>query len=178
MKMKGFRQYIEGKEAVAAVEAALLFPVLLLMLLGMLDLGYGILASQKTIRASQVVADLVARKSTLNMSEINEAVEAGRLALDPFDTSSYGVDIVSIFFDENGQSNVCWRHTVNMSPNQNVLASTNGLGASGEGVLAVTVKYRYAPDFSSHIISDINMQEVAFTRGRRSSVIQMNGSCS
>jgi Flp pilus assembly protein TadG len=48
-------------EAVATVEAALVFPILLTLLLGTFDMGNGILANQKTIRASQIVADLMSR---------------------------------------------------------------------------------------------------------------------
>jgi Flp pilus assembly protein TadG len=170
-------KYLYGTEAVAAIEAALLFPVMMLLLLGMLDVGYGILASQKTIKASQVVADLIARSPSVSTMDITDAVEAGRLALEPFSTGTFGVDIVSILLDEDGSLTVCWRHTVNMNPNETVLTSTDGLGSPGEGVLAVSVKYDYEPGFASNVIGTIEMLEVAYTRGRRAAIIQRDGTC-
>ena len=51
-------------DGLAAIEAALVFPLLLTMLMGTFDLGNAILANTKVVRASQVVADLVTRKRT------------------------------------------------------------------------------------------------------------------
>ncbi len=171
------RKYVREDNGIAAIEASLLFPVMILMLLGMLDLGYGILAAQKTIRASQVIADLVARKPSVSTNDINEAIEAGRLALQPFDTASLGVDIVSIYYDENDIATVCWRETVNMSPNATVVGSTNGLGETGDGILAVTVQYEYIPSFYGKLFSELNLQEIAFVRGRKAPVVEIDGGC-
>ncbi|MEZ5919361.1 MAG: hypothetical protein R3D66_05490 [Alphaproteobacteria bacterium] len=45
--------------------------------------GNAILANQKAIRSSQVVADLITRARSVNSTDIDEAVEAGRLAFEP-----------------------------------------------------------------------------------------------
>lgn len=169
--------YLKDSSGVAAIEAALYFPILILLLLGMLDLGYGILASQKTIRASQVVSDLVARVNDLDSDGINDVIEAGRLALSPFPTDSFAVDIASIYYDENDSPEVCWRETVNMSPNSDIPANDDGLGADGDAAIAVTVRYDYEPRFSSHVIDTISMQEVAYSRGRRTTIVQRDGGC-
>ena len=47
---------LQEEDGMAAVEAAYIFPILLTMMLGVFDLGNGIIANQKTIRASQVTA--------------------------------------------------------------------------------------------------------------------------
>lgn len=168
-----FTRYGREEEAVAATEAALVFPILLTLLLGTFDMGFGILAAQKTIRASQVTADLIARHRSVSMSEINEAIEAGQLSLTPFDTSSYGVDAVSIEFDENNNPIVLWRETRNMSPNNNALASLQNLGDEGEGLVIVTVRYNFSPVFAGFVANEIPMQEVAFVRGRLTSTVPM-----
>lgn len=156
---------------VAAVEAALLFPVMLTMLLGMVDIGNAILSNQKTITASQVTADLIARKEVVSTTDINEAIEAARLALEPFSTATFGVDIVSVRFDNNGAPQIVWRETQNMTPNDNAVASTAAIGEPGEGMVIVSVVFRYDPIFSGFVIHEIPMEEVAFVRGRKSPVV-------
>ncbi len=168
------REWRGSECGVAAVEAALLFPVLMTLMIGMNDIGYGILANQKTIAASQVSADLLARFRTVTYTDIDDAIEAARLALEPLDDDNFGVDVVSIEFDDNGDPEIVWRETRNMSPNDNAVNSTTGLGVSGEGVLIVTVEYQYEPAFSGFVIDTISMQEVAFVRGRRNSVIRLD----
>lgn len=155
----------------AAIEAALLFPILMVILMGMVDIGDATLTNQKVISGSQVAADLLARKATASSSDIDNAVEAARLALMPFPTTSFGIDIASIQFDDDGMPVVLWRVTRNMSANDVAVESSEAIGAPGEGVLIVTVQYQFEPTFSGNIIGPFTMQEVAFVRGRKSPTI-------
>ena len=164
-------RWIDEDEGVAAIEAAMIFPMMLFIFLGVFDAGNAILANQKTVRASQVVADLITRKSVVSNSDVSEAMDAGRLALEPLDSSSFGVDIVSIRFDESADSSIEWRDTFNMSSVPDALNSVTALQDANEGVVMVSVKYVYTPLFSSFISGPITMNEVAFSRGRRTPVI-------
>lgn len=164
-------RWVNGDDGVAAIEAAMIFPMMLFLFLGIFDAGNAILANQKTVRASQVVADLITRKSVVSDADVNEAMDAGRLALEPLDSSSFGVDIVSIRFDDNADSSIEWRDTFNMSSIPDALNSVTALQDENEGVVMVSVKYVYTPLFSSFISGPITMNEVAFSRGRRTPVI-------
>ena len=167
------KRWVYEEEALAAVEAAMIFPIMCTLLLGIFDIGNGILANQKTIRASQVVADLVARSSTVSAGEINEAIEAGRLAFEPMDDSSYGIDIVSVKFDASENMQVVWRQTQNMSPISDITTRLSPLSAPNEGAVMVAVQYKFEPLFVGFVTQDINMQEVAFSRGRESAVVNL-----
>ncbi|PCJ00106.1 MAG: hypothetical protein COB14_05515 [Alphaproteobacteria bacterium] len=163
--------WVKGKEGVAAIEAAMIFPLMLMIFLGVFDAGNAILANQKTVRASQVVADLITRKSIVSAADVTEAMDAGRLALEPLDSSSYGVDIVSVRFDEDANSSIEWRETLNMGSVPDALSAVSALEDEDEGVVMVSVTYVYTPLFSSFISGPLTMNEVAFSRGRRTPVI-------
>ncbi len=165
------KRWFEERDAVAAVEAALIFPILLTLLLGTYDMGNAILSDQKVIRASMVTGDLVTRERSVSDADIEEAIQGGELALAPLNTSTYGVDIVSIRFDENAVAEIVWRETRNMSPNPDVLEAVATLAEANSGVVMVTVQYEFTPLFSDFVIGDIAMQETAFTRGRKTSVV-------
>ncbi|MCF8495402.1 MAG: pilus assembly protein [Alphaproteobacteria bacterium] len=159
------------ESGLAAAEAGLIFPILLVLLLGTFDMGNALLAGQKTIRASQVTADLITRERSVTTDQITEAVEAGELALQPYATDTYGVDIVSVEFDEDAEPQIVWRETRNMTPVPDVLTAVDALAEPDGGVLVVTVQYLFEPVFSNFVIGDIAMQERAFSRGRRSAVV-------
>ena len=168
--------WARGREGVAAIEAAMVFPLLAVLLVGVYDMGSAILAGQKAIRASQVTADLVARDSEVDCSLIDEAVWAGELALEPFDTSSYGVDIASIGFDGAASPYIEWRETRNMLPNPNVLAAVAALAEPDFGVVVVSIEYEYDPLFLGFSIGDftvglVPMSEIAFSRGRKTAIV-------
>ncbi len=172
--VKKCRSWWSETEGIAAVEAAFILPVMIVMLVGAFDVGRAILVNQKVISSSQIGADLIARNMAVDSAIINETVEASRLSLEPYNTSSYGIDIVSLEFDENQEPEILWRETRNMLPNNASVMSTTGMFPEGEGVIIVTVNYGYEPTFGESVIGDITMQEIAFARGRRSPTVPMN----
>ena len=165
------KRWAREDDAVAAVEAALIFPIMLTLLLGTFDMGNAILANQKAIRASQVVADLVTRDRSIDASGLDEAVEAGELAFTPMDAITYGVDVVSIRFDEDENAEIVWRETRNMPENSTVLTDVASLAEANGGVVVVTVQYIFEPTFADFVVGTIGMQEKAFARGRKSAVV-------
>lgn len=164
-------RWAREESAVAAIEAVILFPVLIALLAGCYDIGRGINVNQKTIAAAQIIGDLVARDRSVTTSSLQDIIEAGRLAYDPYSSASFGYDIVSVQFDVNGEPDVIWRVTQNAQPNDAAVESSSALGGPGEGVVIVTAVYNYEPYFTNFAVNEINMQEVAFLRGRRSTVV-------
>lgn len=165
-------RWLYEEKALAGTEAAMIFPVMLTLFLGLFDVGNAILANQKTIRASQVVADLIARKKIVSAADVDEAVEAGGLAFEPLSTDSYGIDIVSIRFDDDdSEPQIIWRDTRNMTAMPDVLTRVQPLALPGEGVVVVGVHYDFEPAFVGFVVSTFNMLEVGFSRGRSSPVV-------
>lgn len=175
MVLSLIKKWWRDESGLAAVESALIFPVLLVMLLGTFDLGNAILANQKSIRASQVVADLITRETSVDDASVNEAIEAGRLALSPFNTENFGVDVISIRFDDEGAGEIVWRETRGMSAYDDALVDVVALSEPNSGVVMVLVNYEFVPSFGEFITGHINMSERAFTRGRRSGVVCRDG---
>lgn len=164
--------WLGNERGSAALEAALVFPVMIVMLFGIVDIGKGLILNKKVLSASQMASDLLARNDTVTDGDIDEAVAAARMAITPYNVASFGIDIVGVRFT-GGAANpsVEWRDTFGMGLNDEVLVGSNGLGDEDEGVIAVTVSYTYTPPYSSFIAGDIYMEEVAYVRGRGSSFI-------
>ena len=72
-------RWAREENAVAAIETAILFPILISLLMGCYDIGRGLNVNQKTIAAAQIIGDLVARDRSVTMSSLQDIVEAGRL---------------------------------------------------------------------------------------------------
>lgn len=166
--LKSWKEDLSG---IAAVEGALIFPILIFLMLATYDMGNGIVANQKLIRASQVTGDLITRERTVSNAELEEAINAGELALVPQNTATYGIDIVSIRFDDDANPVIVWRETRNMPPKADVFDAVESLAEPNGGVVVTTVQYTFEPLFGDSIIGDITMEEIAFTRGRKSAVV-------
>lgn len=171
------KKWLKSEKAFVAVEASFIFPILFTMLVGINDLGNGILASQKTIRSSQVLADLVTRDRTISMTDVEEAIMAAELALQPLPTGAelFGVDVVSVEFDMNSQPQIVWRETRNMTPVPDILDDLESLAEPNTGIIIAVSRYVYTPWAVGFVIDEIIMQEKAFARGRKSSVVDLEG---
>ncbi len=169
--LHGIKKWMQDEEATALIEAAFLLPPMMTLLMGVYDLGNGIALGQKTISASQIAADLIARDRTVNSAQVENIIDAAELAFTPYNLTDFGIDIASVSFNAAQQPVVLWRQTRNMTPNTDAVASVSGLAPQGEGMIIVTVVYKYHPFFSKPVVGEIGFEEVAFTRGRRSPTV-------
>lgn len=169
------QHFRKDRRGTALIEASLLIPVMMTLLMGVYDVGNGIIINQRTITASQIAADLVSRDFAVTSGQLNEAVDAARLSFQPYDSTPFGIDIASIEFDATRQPVVLWRETRNMAPNEAAVDSVAGLGEEGDGLVIVTVRFAYVPHFGQLFMDVFTMQEVAFTRGRRSPTVEYAG---
>lgn len=171
--MQAFKRWWRGEDGSAAIEAGFLFPILVLILCGMMDIGAALITNSKVTNAAQIISDLLARDRFTNEAQIQDAIVAGRMALNPYGTAGYGVDIAGIqYIGSTLTPTVQWRETVNMEENETVLERSENLGLQNEGVIAVTVQYTYRPFFSGYIVGNIDMKEEAFVRGRKGLFVQ------
>lgn len=169
-------RWVRQNDGMAVMETAMLFPILLVMLLGVYDVGHAITVNHKMITASNAAADLLTRSQSVSDRSLDQAIKAAGLAMNPYaDSDDIGIDIISVQYDDDDQPEILWRESKNMASNGGLEAQAAdrsfGLGTKGEGVLMVTVLYDYEPTFGSMVINAFRMREVAFSRGRRSSVV-------
>jgi Flp pilus assembly protein TadG len=155
----------------AMAEFVLIFPILMVMLMGVYELSRAISINQRSIAASQIIADLIARNVVVDDAIVDDAIRAGELALEPYSLEGMGVDIVSVQYDENDEPQELWRVTRDMDEDEDAVENSSGLGVDGDGTLIVTVQYLYQPVFDTILDEAVTMRETTYARGRRTSVV-------
>ena len=163
-----FKNWCREDKAVIAIEMGMILPLMVTVLVGIMDTGMGVLTSQKAINASQMIRDLLGRQSSVSPAVIDDTFEAGKLAMAPYSTASFGIDVMGVqFVGGPDKPKEIWRQQKNMNPNQNMqAANAANLGNDQEGVLGVTAKFTYTPIFTSIITGPIDLIEVSYVRGR------------
>ncbi|MCB9990816.1 MAG: pilus assembly protein [Rhodospirillales bacterium] len=167
-------QWLDREDGVAAAEFALVFPVLFVMMIGVWDVGNALIVNQKAIAAAQIAVDLVGREEVVDDDELAQAFQAATLALQPYDTTSLEIDVVSVEFDEDDNPVVNWQESSSGTTDPTLADRTAGLGTEGGGAIVVEVRYDYEPTFAGTVIGNIEMRERMFTRGRQSAVVTRN----
>lgn len=167
------------RRGLAALEFALLLPVMLLLLCGVAEVTslYG--ADRKIVQAAQSCADLVAQEKTIDGAKLDDIAEAVQLTLEPMPQANAAFRISSVVFDPvTGSPSVAWQRIVgafSVTGKPTPTTSAAGLGAPGDSVIIVDLSYGYTPVFTSILPQGFTIDELAAARPRRVRQIACSG---
>jgi Flp pilus assembly protein TadG len=89
-----FGRFKRDNRGVVAIEAALIFPLMMLLYVGLIDITGLISMNRKVTYASGVMADLVTQsKTTITKVEIEESYNAAFMVLKPMASSGVNIDV-------------------------------------------------------------------------------------
>lgn len=110
------RHFRADRKGVAAVEFALVLPVLIVMYFGTLELTQAVSVNQKVTHLSSSVADLVTQTQSISGTEMSDIFKAASSIMAPFDPTSLKIIIAAVDFDEDGNGKVGWSAAHQTSP--------------------------------------------------------------
>jgi Flp pilus assembly protein TadG len=162
------RAFREASQGVAAVEFAIVLPVMVMMYLGMTELTFGINTDRKITLLARTLADLTGRATTVSSSDMDTIFAASTSVMAPYNSALAQMVVSSIVVTDTGtkdaggnpivQGTVCWSS-----------AKGSGAVALTKGT-KVTVPDGFRTANSSYIQADVAMP---YTPVFGTSVLQM-----
>lgn len=98
----------KDRRGVAALEFALIAPVMIMLLLGSIEITNGFDVNKKLARAGAMVGDLVTQQQSITKEKIADIMEIGTSILLPYWRDLPTITITSINVDGNGIATVAW----------------------------------------------------------------------
>ncbi len=139
-------RFIKDIGGIAAVEFALIVPVMLVMLTGTMELSNYMMAARRVGGAAHAAAALISQETDLTSSELSEIFQAARLIMEPFDDTDLTLGAVSVRYDDDtGDPTEDWSGNYNGGSVSNATTLATGLGSAGESVIIVTATFAYTP---------------------------------
>ena len=175
------RHFIHNCQAVAAIEFALLLPLLLSLFFGSYVLSRGYYASQKVDLVAHNLADLTARtadcngdatRACLNALDVQDIFNAARVLMSPLPTDSLKVTISEVGVlqgDQGRKVETSWSITQNGAERScgeppvmpgGFTAANAPLGA----IIIVDVSYTFSPGFNYETFAGSKPLSWTFTR--------------
>ncbi len=161
---------IRCQRGVAAVEFALVLPVLIVLLLGATELTRGLTYDRKVTQAGYTVGDLVAQSDSVSASDVTDIYAAAEAIMQPYPATGLNVVIASVVFDEDANASVAWSCTNGSGAwatgGTPPITIPDGLKLANTSLIITVSSYSYRPTFDAVIPNTIEMGETFFLRPR------------
>jgi Flp pilus assembly protein TadG len=183
-----YRRFIGSTRGVAAIEFAILAPLLMLMLVEMFDVGNAIAVYMKVRAATFALASITNQYSTGNSAiattDMTTITGSTAAILAPYSSTPVSVKITQIRMGSAASAKVSWSYAVNATaytrnsswktlPAQ--LTATNPCNSYPCYLVYAEVGYAYHPVLFSSIINTLNLSDNVYVTPRSSPCIQYNG---
>ncbi|HXQ15006.1 MAG TPA: TadE/TadG family type IV pilus assembly protein [Caulobacteraceae bacterium] len=171
------RDFARDSRGVAAVEFALLLPILALLYFGVVELTQGVMTQQRAAHVASTVGDLVAQSSTITSAEVTDIFSVGDTVMYPYPTASLEMRVSSLSADAHGAVTVNWSQASGMS----ALAKGSSVGglptnviAPGESLIMSESQYTYASVFAQVMPAPVVFNDKAYLHPRLSTTVGCN----
>ena len=94
---------LRDRRGVAAVEFALLLPVMALLYFGAVELTQGLMTQQRVAHAASAIGDLATQSSSVTSAGLSDFFTAGQAIMYPYATTTLGMRLSSLTADANGR---------------------------------------------------------------------------
>ena len=104
-----FKRFALAREAVAAVEFALILPFLMVLYLGSIEVSQLIIVNQKVGSVAGALGDLVSRTNgNLPRSTLNDYFSAVKMIMTPYPSNKLKQLVTSVYVNKAGKTKVQW----------------------------------------------------------------------
>jgi Flp pilus assembly protein TadG len=154
---------------VSAVEFALIAPVMIVILFGVIEMNLLLTADRKVTLATSTVADLVAQDDIITADEMADIFTASSAMMQPYDTSLLHMRVSSVAMAADGSVKVDWSEGSNMSPRAPGSSASvpAGILQPNTSVVMAEVNYAYTSVLGTFISSPITLKGEFYLRPRR-----------
>ena len=154
----------------AAVEFALIAPLVLFMWIGIVEFSEWHLTNRKVTTATYAAADLISQEIEITNSKIDDYIEAIKAIIGPsLVESDLGYHFASIIRDEDDNLVIDWQRSTNFASGGTIPEIAETLVSANDSVILVRINYAHRRRLGFPVpgIPDkIDTTETAFARPR------------
>jgi Flp pilus assembly protein TadG len=176
------RRFIASTRGVAAIEFAVVMPVLLVTLLATFDAGSAIAIYMKVRAATYTLAAITNQYSVsapIQATDIQSITGATTAVLSPYPSAPAGVTITQVKQTNANQAVVSWSYSLNGTayaagttwtlPSK--LTTNNACGSYPCYFIYAQVNYTFTPSFGYFVVGNLNFSDNLYATPRSSTCI-------
>jgi Flp pilus assembly protein TadG len=168
-----FARFVSDEQGQSAVEFAMLLPLMLTLYLGTVEVSQGVGIDRKVTLTTRTAADLAARVSSINNSDMTNLLNASTAVIAPYDPSKLKVTVSLVSIDANGQAKVAWSDTLGGTKRAtgSTVTLPAALNIANSALVWSEVSYSYTPTIGYVVTGTLNLSDQIYMRPRLSDSI-------
>jgi Flp pilus assembly protein TadG len=178
LRLRAFlRRFADDREAVAAIEFALVLPFMLALYIGGVELGDGLAVQFKSTLAARTVADLASQYVSIDNATMSNILGAASSVVTPYSASGMVVAVSEVTTDSKGNGTITWSDALNGTAHKvgSSVTLPPNLRTPNISLIWGEVTYPYTPSMGYVITGTISIYESVYFYPRLSnSVTRVN----
>jgi Flp pilus assembly protein TadG len=171
--IRGLAQFNENVRGMAAVEFALILPLMVSLYFGTVQLSQAIGAKSNVTLTARTISDLVSRVTTVNNTDMTNALNASAAVMAPYPVTNLKVTVSSVIIDANGKATIAWSDTLNGSARAvgSVVTLPTALNVASTSLIWAEVQYAYTPAIGYIITGTMTLKDQMYMGPRVSNSV-------
>lgn len=179
LKRPRFASFARDARGIAAIEFALIVPVMLMIFFGAIQVSTGFAVERKVTMVTRTVSDLISQASQISDIDIANAFVMAGAVMTPYPATPIQAIVSQIYIDANKVAKVKWSRASNATARgcNDVITLPTGLQVPNTYLIMSEVTYNFRPvvgyDSALNYISPVfPLHDRTFTRPRQSLSVQ------
>lgn len=166
------------RRGVAAVEFAMLLPLLVALYLSCVEITQGVSIDRKVTLTTHTVADLATQVTTITNADMTNILNASSSIFTPYAVSPMKITISEVQIDSSGKATIAWSDTLNGTARTvgSTVTLPSALALPSTYLVWAEVSYGYKPTIGYTITGTLNLSDQIYMAPRLSNSIARTAS--
>jgi Flp pilus assembly protein TadG len=174
------RRLFGDRSGVAAVEFALLLPIMLSLYIGGLEISDGFTIKRKVTNTTSALGDLVTRTEEISTAEMTDILEAASAVIVPYDVGNLKIKVSQVYVNEDSVAQVVWSAAQNDTAwaKDTTITLPDGVNLPDSFLIVTEVHYNFDPALGYVFTGSIDVSDTFYLKPRLSDSVCYNDVCS
>jgi len=173
-----FDDILNDHSGAAAIEFAMVLPLLVILLLGTFELGQAYTVDRRVTLAASSAADLVSQGEQIDDAGLTTIMNLADSILAPYNANALSIDIISVVADAQGNTTVGWSYSKGggqpyaAGSSYPMTGNLANLITPTSSVIIAKANYTYTPVIGKYLLGGVQLKETFYLRPRKSLLVQ------
>jgi Flp pilus assembly protein TadG len=172
----GLDRFAKERRGIAAVEFAMLLPMMMTLFLGSVEVTTGIAIQRKVTLTARAVADLSSQFTAIADTDMTNVLNASSDIIAPYASAQLATVVSELSINAQGQATVVWSDTLNGTARTVGSAVTvpSNLAIANTYLILGEAQYKYSPSYGFVVTGTLTLSDQIYMRPRQANSIARN----